>query len=283
MQPAIAHMLSFSLSVASSPSQLIQQVVAVLSPLAGPHVALQYKLMGFLPKIKADRRRLIQILNNLVGNALKFTREGSVTVIAQFSTEEDGLIVHVADTGIGIPEEHLRSIFEEFEQVTRHVRREFGGAGLGLTIVKELVELHRGRIGVASRVGLGSTFSVLIPRNQDYNPLAYPSREHTAIVSPAETTVRHVTSQEHELSVEVASQPFSAIRAPYAATMASDFPESSLIGGGPSLPAPALRPRKQRHREVNGGKIRVLSVDGEQSIHIYVSTFSLGSLYMRCA
>jgi signal transduction histidine kinase/CheY-like chemotaxis protein/class 3 adenylate cyclase/ligand-binding sensor domain-containing protein len=109
----------------------------------------------------ADENRLQQILQNLVANALKFTKEGKITIDAQ---EVEGMmIISVTDTGIGIEKDKQSVIFKEFEQADGSIGREFGGTGLGLSITKYLVELHGGNIGVVSEPGKGSIFSFTIP------------------------------------------------------------------------------------------------------------------------
>lgn len=108
-----------------------------------------------------DRGRIRQVLLNLVGNAVKFTENGSVTVSGHIvePTEKGFLIeVRVADTGIGIAKDDLNRIFERFEQADDGLTRRFGGSGLGLAIAKSLVEAHGGKIWVESEVGKGSTF-----------------------------------------------------------------------------------------------------------------------------
>ncbi len=114
-----------------------------------------------LPKVLADESRLLQILYNLIGNAIKFTPEGEVVVSA--AVEGDRLRVSVSDTGIGIPAEKQGVIFEAFEKAGATPAKEYGGVGLGLGIAKRLVELHGGRIDVASEAGAGSTFTFTIP------------------------------------------------------------------------------------------------------------------------
>jgi signal transduction histidine kinase/class 3 adenylate cyclase/ligand-binding sensor domain-containing protein/FixJ family two-component response regulator len=125
------------------------------------NIVLQNHIPEDIPYCMADENRLQQILQNLVANAMKFTKEGSVTIDAQ---EVEGMIIiSVSDTGIGIPKEKQDLIFKEFEQADGSIGREFGGTGLGLSISKYLVELHGGTIGVVSEPGKGSIFSFSIP------------------------------------------------------------------------------------------------------------------------
>ena len=113
-----------------------------------------------------DSFRLYQVLINLVGNAIKFTQKGSVTLIAQVvnyqyennKNTSQSIKFSVRDTGIGIPNENLKHIFNSFQQATADTSRKFGGTGLGLSISKQLVELRGGKIEVESEIGIGSTF-----------------------------------------------------------------------------------------------------------------------------
>jgi signal transduction histidine kinase/DNA-binding response OmpR family regulator len=115
-------------------------------------------------KLVGDLTRLRQILVNFIGNAIKFTAQGEIIVrcaINNKASNEDkeiDLLFSVSDTGIGVPEDKLESIFERFGQADTSITREFGGAGLGLTISKKLCELMRGVMWVESEVGRGSTF-----------------------------------------------------------------------------------------------------------------------------
>jgi signal transduction histidine kinase len=108
-----------------------------------------------------DSKRITQCLLNLVGNALKFTRQGRVGV----SVERDGdlLRYRVSDTGIGIPADQMDAVFAEFRQVDATTTRDYGGTGLGLSITRKFVEMHGGRIWVESELGKGSTFYFTIP------------------------------------------------------------------------------------------------------------------------
>jgi len=108
-----------------------------------------------------DQTRVRQIISNLVSNALKFTESGEVEIVV--CCLDEGLVISVRDTGIGIPEDKLSKLFGQFEQVDSSTTRRFGGTGLGLSICHELCRLMGGRIVVESRLGIGSTFTVHLP------------------------------------------------------------------------------------------------------------------------
>ena len=154
----------------------IGKVMQTQSALAlAKEIQLQYRLGSGLPRyVTADRVRLQQILVNLLGNALKFTERGSVTLEANAQdtdAEERCLLTfHIKDTGIGIPPEKLERIFDAFEQVDTQRNRKYEGTGLGLAITRQLVELMQGQISVSSELGKGSQFSVKLPL-----PLADPA------------------------------------------------------------------------------------------------------------
>jgi signal transduction histidine kinase/AmiR/NasT family two-component response regulator len=121
---------------------------------------------AFLPKlVVGDEVRLRQILINLVGNALKFTENGSVNIVVTRDVGEgkEQLVFEVHDTGIGIPAHRLEAIFEKFTQADGSTTRKYGGTGLGLSICCQLVELMAGRIAVESTEGVGSVFRCVIP------------------------------------------------------------------------------------------------------------------------
>lgn len=123
------------------------------------------KLINSIPDnsefVKADENRLLQILHNIIDNAIKFCDEGTIEVQTQ---RQDGFIaISVSDTGIGISENNLETIFESFEQVDGTLTRKYSGVGLGLNITKKLVELHGGKIQVESEFGVGTVVSFLIP------------------------------------------------------------------------------------------------------------------------
>ena len=117
-------------------------------------------------EITGDPERLHQVLVNLIGNAIKFTNQGGVKVRV-FLPQEGILSIEVADTGPGIPEEQLPDIFEVFRRGSNYVRRERQGAGLGLSITKEIITCMGGEISVSSALGVGSAFTVSLPCGGD--------------------------------------------------------------------------------------------------------------------
>ena len=119
-----------------------------------------------LPAYRYDRRRLAQVLINLIGNAIKFTEQGEVRVGVEAHPGE--LRYRVSDTGIGIAADRIGTLFVEFQQLDSHIARSAPGAGLGLAISKRLVELHGGRIWVESQPGVGSTFYFSIPDGEPH-------------------------------------------------------------------------------------------------------------------
>ncbi|MEO0895906.1 MAG: response regulator [Bacteroidota bacterium] len=131
------------------------------SLLGGKDLALKTDIPNDLTPVKADENRLQQILYNLIGNSIKFTDAGSVTLKAE--PKEGFLLISVIDTGVGIAPEKQSRIFESFEQGDGSVAREYGGTGLGLSITRQLVELHGGEIGLNSVVNEGSTFFFTLP------------------------------------------------------------------------------------------------------------------------
>ena len=114
-----------------------------------------------LPLGKGDEQRTTQVLLNLVGNSIKFTDEGIVSLRVVASNGE--FLVSVTDTGSGISKADQQTIMEEFQQADTSSTRKEGGTGLGLAIAKHMVEMHGGRLWVESRLGEGSTFSFALP------------------------------------------------------------------------------------------------------------------------
>ena len=110
-----------------------------------------------------DGTRLRQILNNLISNAIKFTNDGAVTIDSQYEESSSSLIIRVSDSGIGIGQDQLKSIFTSFTQAKSDTTSKYGGTGLGLSITKKITNLMGGKISVESEVGVGTTFTVEIP------------------------------------------------------------------------------------------------------------------------
>ena len=118
----------------------------------------------------SDEGKIQQILRNFISNALKFTEHGSVLVFATFDQEADTISFGVADTGIGIGPDNLQLIFEEFSQIEHPLQRRSKGTGLGLPLCRKLAGLLGGRVDVASTVGVGSTFTLTLPRRPPQPP-----------------------------------------------------------------------------------------------------------------
>lgn len=143
-----------------SASEVLTDSVEAHQPLAtAAALSLRLDDVQSLPKVWADRDRLVQILENLIGNAIKFTHAGGCITVRAVPSEAD-VLFQVADTGAGISADDLPHVFDRFWQAGKNERR---GAGLGLPIVKGLVEAHGGRVWVESDVGRGSTFCFTIP------------------------------------------------------------------------------------------------------------------------
>jgi PAS domain S-box-containing protein len=147
-----------------SPANVVNEAVSAMDVLA------RNKGLGLISEVDADvpgtvsgdQHRVSQVVVNLIGNAIKFTEKGTVSV-RTYCLDQDRWAVDVSDTGIGIAEEAREYIFEPFRQVDESPTRRHGGAGLGLSIVKQLVEMMGGEIGLESEVGKGSTFTIILP------------------------------------------------------------------------------------------------------------------------
>jgi signal transduction histidine kinase len=125
-------------------------------------LTLKSEILASPAWVTGDIEHLSRVLDNLVNNALKFTPTGgSVTV--RLTRDEGNLVLEVTDTGIGIPKDRLDYVFDRFYQVDGSMTRKYGGAGLGLALVKEVVEAHGGNVSVQSEYGKGSSFRVTLP------------------------------------------------------------------------------------------------------------------------
>lgn len=152
-----------------------------------------------IPRVLADENRLQQILHNLISNAIKFTKQGLISVTAK--VEKDEVHITVCDTGIGIAEGYIERIFELFEQGDSSTGREFGGTGMGLAVTKQLVELHQGRIWVESKEGKGSTFYFSLPISKEQPQTSV--EQNTAALAEAEQSEQTVPSKTRAGSIVV--------------------------------------------------------------------------------
>lgn len=138
-------------------------------------IKLEQHVPEDLPIIWADSTRVRQILLNLVSNATKFTERGKISLTADY--DDECVSLSITDTGIGIPQEKLERIFEEFTQADGTTTRRFGGTGLGLPISRHFAEMHGGEINVQSEVGVGSTFTVTLPIRAQTKPKPEPAKD----------------------------------------------------------------------------------------------------------
>jgi signal transduction histidine kinase len=126
-------------------------------------VTFQLELEPDLPPVRIDPGRIEQVIFNLLSNAIKFTARGSITLQASYHATNDEVVISVTDTGEGIPAEQIGHLFQRFQQVDPDLARRRLGSGLGLSICKDLVEMHGGRIWVESTPGVGSSFMFALP------------------------------------------------------------------------------------------------------------------------
>lgn len=158
--------------------------------------------------LRGDPVRLRQILVNLIGNAIKFTRQGNVSVNVEPQWRNDaeiGLHFVVSDTGVGIPKDRLQKIFEAFEQVDNSATREFGGTGLGLTITSELLQMMGGRIWVESEPNTGSRFHFLMVFSIVKNPPKPSSESSKPPHDWPPRRLRVLVADDHEANRDLAT------------------------------------------------------------------------------
>jgi PAS domain S-box-containing protein len=149
---------------ATDVAALAADVVQSLTPLAAPAVSLHVSGGERGQWHDLDGFRVRQVLLNVVGNALKFTREGHVRIVLMTEARHEGITIDVIDTGCGIAPERVSAIFDAFEQADGTTRRRHGGSGLGLTISRALCEQMGGSLTVESTVGVGTTFRIRLPQ-----------------------------------------------------------------------------------------------------------------------
>ncbi len=182
---------------------LVDAVVTLSRPLVGrKDLDVSNLVDAGLPAVIADENRLHQILYNLIGNAIKFTDQGSIVVAAR--REDHHIWVSVSDTGIGIAPENLASIFSSFALDANHPERQYGGTGLGLAVTRQLVALHGGEIRVESEPGRGTTVWFSLPcaapssQTQSEPPLNHPAASRQLTVERPNTALLSAPEQAHE-------------------------------------------------------------------------------------
>jgi signal transduction histidine kinase len=130
-------------------------------------LAINYTPTTDLPAIEADHAKMIQVIHNLLDNAFNYTRDGGTIDITIQSETDDHILLTIKDSGVGIPEDFYEKIWQRFERHEDTVLTlEVAGTGLGLPIVKEMVEIHSGKVWFESTVDLGTTFFVRLPLKQ---------------------------------------------------------------------------------------------------------------------
>ncbi|PZQ65671.1 MAG: hypothetical protein DI570_00790 [Phenylobacterium zucineum] len=216
---------------------LMEGLIAFWTPRAEERgLQLDLRMTAQVPgRVMVDQVRLRQVLFNLLGNALKFTETGSVEVIVHGIARPDGRVllrVAVRDTGPGIAPEHLATLFDRFSQAEGADARRFGGAGLGLAIVRQLLELMDGRVWVESEVGIGSTFHVEVPLAQaapavDPQAEDAPAPIHTPV---APTRLRVLAVDDNAVNLMVLEQLLTSLDLDV--TCASSGPEALEIAAG---------------------------------------------------
>jgi signal transduction histidine kinase len=195
-------------------AELFAGLRGVMKPLqASSEAELVFADAVGLPPMHADEGKVLQILRNLISNALKFTERGEVRVAAQLELDAAAILFTVRDTGVGIPEEDQERIFQEFEQVASPLQGRVKGTGLGLPLSRRLAELMGGGLTVQSRLGSGSTFILRLP--VDMRPRA--TEPQTVLVVDDEETFRYLLRQmigapHRVIEAEDGEQALQAIR-----------------------------------------------------------------------
>jgi nitrogen-specific signal transduction histidine kinase len=164
---------------------IVEDVRATLHPLALANGSrLEVRIDPDLHVVRGDETRLRQVLVNLVGNAVKFTRDGTVTLAVRYEALAGDVAFDVIDTGIGMTPEQQARLFREYVQADAKIAKKYGGTGLGLALSKRLVELMGGTVSVTSELGKGSTFTVRLPFGSTQHTLLPDILSRTSPSSP---------------------------------------------------------------------------------------------------
>ncbi|HEX8471250.1 MAG TPA: ATP-binding protein, partial [Brevundimonas sp.] len=195
-------------------AELCRQTLELFSPQAGAKdLALHFEVAADRRWIQVDPDRIRQILLNLVGNAVKFTASGAVTLALSWDQDSERLHLVVKDTGEGVPADKLEKLFKRFSQVDGSLTRNHGGTGLGLAICKGLAEAMGGRIGADSVIGTGSRFWFDIPAPRAHGVTIADDGDGAPRALPALTGKRVLVADDHPANRELARLFLSGVGA----------------------------------------------------------------------
>jgi signal transduction histidine kinase len=142
----------------------VEEVIAVMKGVAlQKHITIDFDVEAGLDTVRLDQKKLKQVLYNLLSNAVKFTDDGGSVDIYARRLNQQQIEVRIRDTGIGMKTENIGRLFTEFEQLDSSPARRFEGTGLGLALTKKIIEFQGGRISVATELGTGSVFTIILP------------------------------------------------------------------------------------------------------------------------
>jgi PAS domain S-box-containing protein len=172
-------------------------------PARQKQIQLTCQIDEVVTEIEADERRLLQVLVNLLSNAVKFTPDGgSIALEVRMDLPQQAIEFRISDTGIGIAQENMSQLFQPFVQLDSSLSRQYSGTGLGLSLVRRIIDLHGGSIRVESEVGRGSCFSIVLP----WHPLSQPED------APESEAIPHTEVMYQALVVEDSSAAASQIK-----------------------------------------------------------------------
>jgi CheY-like chemotaxis protein len=270
--------MSGKLRLESQPVDLARVALAaidVVSPTAAAkNVTIASQLQHPVMPMMGDPDRLQQIVWNLLANAIKFTEDGGRVTLS--ITHADGrLTLSVADTGEGISPEFVPHLFERFQQADRTSHRRHAGLGLGLSLVRQLVELHGGRISAASKVGEGSTFTVSFPSRPELVSVAGVGVSNVpALASGTLTGLRVVVVADDPDVREMLTIPLERYRATVVAAASvaqvletmdpAERPAAIVVSDGPGDPVSSLVDALEALAAVHGAGVPAIAVTSDE-------------------
>lgn len=196
--------------------EVLDEVAGVCAPMAAD-AGVQFTVAA-LPQnpsasLISEAIKIRQIITALTSNAIKFTAPGGMVDVA-VATRNDTVAISVTDTGVGIPETQIAEIFEPFEQADGSITREFGGTGLGLALCRELAEVIGGAITVVSQPGIGSTFSLVLPRDSVGRPAGHaPEQLETGAQARPWVPVRALVAEDNHVNAVVVTRVLESLGA----------------------------------------------------------------------